>query len=94
MEYYHLLHLANGTVLDSPAGRLGFLPRPYPIAPSASRAPEEGVATSLAAQIKLDSPRIVANETDDDDSQWMRPGRAVPLCVSTPPDVLTILMDK
>ncbi|KIR59102.1 hypothetical protein I314_05086 [Cryptococcus bacillisporus CA1873] len=80
MEYYHLLHLANGTVLDSPAGRSGFLPRPYPIAPSASRASEEGVATSLAAQIKLDSPRIVANETDDDDSQWMRPGRAVPLC--------------
>ncbi|KIR52842.1 hypothetical protein I315_04705 [Cryptococcus gattii Ru294] len=80
MEYYHLLHLANGTVLDSPAGRSGFLPRPYPIAPSASRAPEESVATPLVAQIKLDSPRIVANETDDDDSQWMRPGRAVPLC--------------
>ncbi|KIR78795.1 hypothetical protein I306_04157 [Cryptococcus gattii EJB2] len=80
IEYYHLLHLANGTVLDSPAGRSGFLPRPYPIAPSASRAPEESVATPLVAQIKLDSPRIVANETDDDDSQWMRPGRAVPLC--------------
>lgn len=94
MEYYHLLHLADGTVLDSPAGRSGFLPRPYPIAPSASRAPEESVATPLVAQIKLDSPRIVANETDDDDSQRMRPGRAVPLCVSTPPDVLTILMDK
>ncbi|KAE8542879.1 hypothetical protein D1P53_000942 [Cryptococcus gattii VGV] len=80
MEYYHLLHLANGTVLDSPAGRSGFLPRPYPIAPSGSRAPEEGVATPLAAQLKLDSPRAIANETDDDDSQWMRPGRAVPLC--------------
>lgn len=29
-EYYHILHLANGTVLDRPAGRCGFLTEPQP----------------------------------------------------------------
>jgi hypothetical protein len=30
-EYYHLVHLVNGSVLDIPSGRSGFLPAPEPL---------------------------------------------------------------
>jgi hypothetical protein len=29
-EYYHLLHLSNGTILDLPAGSTAFLTEPTP----------------------------------------------------------------
>jgi len=57
-EYYHLLTLSNGTVLDVPAGRAGFLTEPSPISMSKEVEPKWPVV------VPLDSPRKV-NETKD-----------------------------
>lgn len=32
-EYYHLVHLANGSTIDIPSGRSGFVSLPSPVAP-------------------------------------------------------------
>jgi hypothetical protein len=61
-EFYHLLTLQNGTTLNIPAGRSGFLTEPQPI----SR--ESGGITEMQwpAVVSLDSPRgdDVEEETD------------------------------
>lgn len=58
-EYYHLLTLANGTIIDVPAGRAGFLTEPSPISMS------KEVEMKWPVIVPLDSPRKV-NETKDE----------------------------
>ncbi len=52
-EYYHLLQLANGSTIDVPAGRSGFLTAPEPIVSLA----DMGLGWYPLGPLKLDSPR-------------------------------------
>ena len=78
-EYYHLLTLSNGTVLDVPAGRAGFLTEPSPISMS------KEVAMKWPVVVPLDSPRKV-NETKDEKDIIFGMGNynQGPECVSLP----------
>ncbi|KAK8847332.1 hypothetical protein IAR55_005189 [Kwoniella newhampshirensis] len=70
MEYFHLVHLANGTVLDIPAGKTAFIPAPSPVAPSPLLS---SVATPRwPVTVDLDSPYELSNETVDEADSWMR----------------------
>jgi len=62
-EYYHLLTLSNGTILDVPAGRAGFLTEPHPIAT------EGNLEMEWPAVIHFDSPRKNYTEGDGDDDE-------------------------
>jgi hypothetical protein len=79
-EYYHLLTLQNGTILDIPAGRSGFLPEPYPISPQSIEMEE----MEWPAVISLDSPK--GNDARQDDVLDHLTGRDAhnkrPECVS------------
>ena len=76
-EYYHLLTLSNGTVLDVPAGRAGFLTEPSPISMS------KEVETKWPVVVSLDSPRRM-NETKDENDRIFGMGNynQGPECVS------------
>ncbi|OCF59071.1 hypothetical protein L486_03570 [Kwoniella mangroviensis CBS 10435] len=63
MEYYHLIHLSNGTTLDIPAGRTGFIPR----IKSSSEKDRDG---HFSTDIDLDTNRIQTGE-EQDDLAWM-----------------------
>jgi hypothetical protein len=78
-EYYHLLTLANGTVLDVPAGRAGFLTEPSPTSLS------KEIEMQWPVVVPLDSPRKV-NETSDENDSIFGMGRynQGPECVSLP----------
>ena len=78
-EYYHLLTLSNGTVLDVPAGRAGFLTEPSPISMS------KEVEMKWPVVVSLDSPRKV-NETKDENDRIFGMGNynQGPECVSLP----------
>ena len=60
-EYYHLLTLHNGSVLNIPAGRSGFLTEPYPISGESTGIKE----MEWPAVISLDSPRGDDAREDD-----------------------------
>ena len=76
-EYYHLLTLSNGTVLDVPAGRAGFLTEPSPTSMS------KEVEMKWPVVVALDSPRK-ANETKDENDRIFGMGNynQGPECVS------------
>lgn len=52
-EYYHLLTLSNGTTLNIPAGRAGFLTEPFPVVRNSKGAEE----MEWPAIVQLASPR-------------------------------------
>ena len=52
-EYYHLLTLQNGTTLNIPAGRSGFLTEPLSVARKSSEVKE----VEWPAVVSLESPR-------------------------------------
>jgi len=51
-EYYHLLLLSNGSSIDIPAGRTGFLSAPQAVSIS-----NLGIQSSIPQTAKLVSPR-------------------------------------
>jgi len=61
-EYYHLLTLQNGTTLNIPAGRSGFLTEPLSVARKSSEVKE----VEWPAVVSLESPRgdDAVEETD------------------------------
>jgi len=78
-EYYHLLTLSNGTVLDVPAGRAGFLTEPSPISMS------KEVEMKWPVVVPLDSPRKVNVTKDENDNIFgMGNYNQGPECVSLP----------
>ena len=78
-EYYHLLTLSNGTVLDVPAGRAGFLTEPSPTSMS------KEVEMKWPVVVALDSPRRM-NETKDENDRIFGMGNynQGPECVCLP----------
>ena len=78
-EYYHLLTLSNGTILDVPAGRAGFLTEPSPTSMS------KEVEMKWPVVVPLDSPRKVNVTKDEHDIIFGMGGRNQgPECVSLP----------
>ncbi|ORY28977.1 hypothetical protein BCR39DRAFT_588501 [Naematelia encephala] len=73
-EYYHLVTLANGTVLDVPAGRSGFLPssRKLPI--------EDRAYGAWPSEMSFTSPRNATSKASDNPRDWMEFGRNAPAC--------------
>ncbi|WWD00315.1 hypothetical protein V866_007226 [Kwoniella sp. B9012] len=71
MEYYHLIHLSNGTTLDIPAGRTGFIPH------IKSRSKEYG-DNYWSTDIDLDTNRIQTGEEPDDLDRMFGRGRYGP----------------
>ena len=61
-EYYHLLTLQNGTTLNIPAGRSGFLTEPLSVAQESNEVKE----MEWLAVVSLESPRgdEAGEETD------------------------------
>lgn len=61
-EYYHILHLANGTVLDQPAGRSGFLTEPEPFASSsintAFSGEQDNAQAPLSNNVEVKKPTL------------------------------------
>jgi hypothetical protein len=82
-EYYHLLHLRNGTTLDYPAGQAGFLTEPFPI--SSSQKAGQKREMTWPAKVAFESPRInndtKAEETEDGFIDFMRERNMGPECV-------------
>ena len=77
-EYYHLLTLSNGTILDIAAGRAGFLTEPSPISKSGDAKEMEWPAV-----ISLESPRQNNTKVDEDEDEYgMRRYNQGPDCVS------------
>ncbi|WVW78720.1 hypothetical protein I302_100680 [Kwoniella bestiolae CBS 10118] len=68
LEYYHLLHLSNGTTLDIPAGRTAFIPY---IETASTEEGDEGWSTLL----NLTSGRIQPGEEQDGMDEWFSMGR-------------------
>jgi hypothetical protein len=81
-EYYHLIHLKNGTTIDIPAGRAGFLPHPTPVTPSWRTC--ELCAKEWPRSTELDSPRLDEEQLDKEMGRGMYGPRA-PKCVSQNP---------
>ncbi|WVQ97749.1 hypothetical protein IAU59_004863 [Kwoniella sp. CBS 9459] len=75
LEYYHLVHLKNGTTLDIPAGTAGFLPDPTPW--KAGGAPIQAEKTGWPAMVELQSPRL---EDYPPDQPWRRYDMETPEC--------------
>jgi hypothetical protein len=78
-EYYHLLTLNNGTILDIPAGRAGFLTEPYPISSA-----KEMKDMAWPVDVRFDSPRKPEGAQSDGDEYDYGMGRynQGPECVS------------
>nr|XP_031857950.1 uncharacterized protein CI109_006662 [Kwoniella shandongensis]KAA5525022.1 hypothetical protein CI109_006662 [Kwoniella shandongensis] len=71
MEYFHLLYLANGTILDIPAGKAAFLPAPSPIAPASDATEGSLNSPTWPVVLDLDSQYEKAeNDTDNADEPW------------------------
>ncbi|OCF30469.1 hypothetical protein I316_07905 [Kwoniella heveanensis BCC8398] len=71
LEYYHLIHLKNGTTLDIPAGQSGFLPDPIPWK-------QDGAGAGLSYQteraewpatVQLASPRSEGTHEEDEEEE-------------------------
>jgi hypothetical protein len=77
-EYYHLIHLKNGTTIDIPAGRAGFLPHPTPATPSWRAC--EVCAKDWPRSMELHSPRLEEDRLDKEMGLGMYGPRA-PKCV-------------
>lgn len=86
-EYYHLLTLNNGTILDIPAGRAGFLTEPQPTTLHKDSGMEWPVV------ISLDSPRKKNESAEGDDDIWgMGRHNQGPACVSLSVVELRVLL--
>jgi hypothetical protein len=71
-EYYLNVTLSNGTVLDIPAGRAGFIPHPTEL-------PDR----EWPQEVVLSNPRINGSDEVDEKAPttWMRRETTVPDCV-------------
>jgi hypothetical protein len=65
-EYYHLLTLQNGTVINIPAGRSGFLTEPHPISRESGGIEEMG----WPFVVPLESPR--GDDVKEEGDEWSR----------------------
>jgi hypothetical protein len=65
-EYYHLLTLSNGTVLDIPAGRAGFLTEPQHTSMDSEKEME------WPAVVVMDSPKKLNETLNEDDEDYHR----------------------
>ena len=75
-EYYHLVHLKNGTVLDIPAGRSAFLPVFI----------HDPAAASKDSTVRLHSPRREPESPEEDNGLGIiRCRPSAPPCVRSLP---------
>ncbi|WVF70139.1 hypothetical protein IAT40_004927 [Kwoniella sp. CBS 6097] len=75
LEYYQLVHLKNGTTLDIPAGRAGFLPDSTPWSQENA---SETQKTKWPAKVELQSPRL--EEYSGPEEEWERYAMEGPEC--------------
>ena len=83
-EFYHQIHLANGTILDIPAGRSGFIPVAQPTGYADAFDLGNDAATLLQWPRIVDIVPTRGEQTDAEEEERYYPdfGRTAPACVS------------